>query len=113
MRWSRLCLIGLVFTLGCDSGTNEPLPTFDSGPPPVECDEEMLTIDTGSADGHADPLMVPPMQARAGRLEAGELPPNPDGLLLSAAGDFVLVNEKIAVIIEDVGESDLYDPWGG
>src|SRR5262249_55079680 len=25
----------------------------------------------------------------------------------------VIANDKIAVVIEDVGDSDLYDPWGG
>src|SRR6185369_8376601 len=28
-------------------------------------------------------------------------------------GDFVLANDRVALVIEDVGDSDLYDPWGG
>ena len=28
-------------------------------------------------------------------------------------GDFVIANDRIALVIEDVGDSDLYDPWGG
>ena len=27
--------------------------------------------------------------------------------------DFVLANEHVAMVIEDVDESELYDPWGG
>jgi len=34
-------------------------------------------------------------------------------LLTWQDGDFVLANDKIALVIEDVGDSDLYDPWGG
>ncbi len=30
-----------------------------------------------------------------------------------ADGDFVLANSRVAIVIEDVGPSDLYDPWGG
>lgn len=35
------------------------------------------------------------------------------GLVTWKDGDFVLANDRIAVVIEDVGDSDLYDPWGG
>lgn len=71
-----------------------------------------LEFATGT-EGHADPLGVGAGQARAGRLAAADVPVSPSGLGTWAAGDFVLANEKIAVIIEDVGPSDLYDPWGG
>jgi hypothetical protein len=37
----------------------------------------------------------------------------PNGLSVYEAGDFVIANDKFALIIEDVGDSDLYDPWGG
>lgn len=52
--------------------------------------------------------------ARAWVLEASDLPEDPTGsLAVYRAGDFGLANEKVAVLIEDVGFSDLYDPWGG
>lgn len=35
------------------------------------------------------------------------------GLAVWESGDFVLANDRVAMIIEDVGPSDLYDPWGG
>ncbi|NOY93387.1 MAG: CehA/McbA family metallohydrolase, partial [Deltaproteobacteria bacterium] len=34
-------------------------------------------------------------------------------LLTWEAGDFVLANDRIAVVIEDAGPSDGFDPWGG
>ena len=37
----------------------------------------------------------------------------PSGLVTWKDGDFVLANDKVALVIEDVGDSDLYDPWGG
>src|SRR5215470_7881710 len=64
-------------------------------------------------DGHPTPLAAGPSEARAGRVRAGDLPPVPSGLITWKAGDFVLANAKIALVIEDVGDSDLYDPWGG
>ncbi len=67
----------------------------------------------GDSDGHTDPLGVASGEVRAGRLKASELPEDPKGLQLYEAGDFVLANDTVAVIIEDAGISDLYDPWGG
>lgn len=87
-----------------------PDAVFDA--PPVTCDRE-FTFETGSPTGHAQPLNVSPGQARAGRLTAAQLPTDPNGLAVWTAGDFVLANENFAVIIEDAGPSDLYDPWGG
>ncbi len=64
-------------------------------------------------DGVADPLAVPAGEARAGRIDEGELPADASEYLTWRAGDFVLANERVAMVIEDVGASDLYDPWGG
>ena len=68
---------------------------------------------TGDADGHPAPLAAGPSEARAGRVRAEDLPSVPSGLITWKAGDFVLANDKVALVIEDVGDSDLYDPWGG
>nr|MBA2542856.1 hypothetical protein [Deltaproteobacteria bacterium] len=67
----------------------------------------------GDLDGHAEPLGSGPSEARAGRIAAADLPVVPSGLVTWKAGDFVLANDKVALVIEDVGDSDLYDPWGG
>ncbi|MCA9575931.1 MAG: CehA/McbA family metallohydrolase [Myxococcales bacterium] len=64
-------------------------------------------------DGVANPLGATSTQALAGRATAGMLPEFHSGLQSWAAGDFILANDKIAVVIEDVGPSDNYDPWGG
>ena len=67
----------------------------------------------GDLDGHPDPLHALPTEARAGRVTAADLPDVPSGLITWKAGDFVLANDRIALVIEDAGDSDLYDPWGG
>jgi len=67
----------------------------------------------GDPDGHAAPLQAGPTEARAGRIHAADLPAVSSGLITWQDGDFVLANDKIALVIEDVGDSDLYDPWGG
>jgi hypothetical protein len=41
------------------------------------------------------------------------LPPFHSGLQAWEPGDFILANDKVAIVIEDVGPSDNYDPWGG
>lgn len=69
-------------------------------------------LDVGT-DGHAEPLGAAPGEARAGRLRADQLPAVASGLITWQAGDFVLANNKVALVIEDVGDSELYDPWGG
>lgn len=81
----------------------------DGGSAACELD---LSFEAGG-DGVDDPSAVPAGQARAGRLSAAADPGSPSGLGVWAPGDFVLANERIAVVIEDVGASDLYDPWGG
>ncbi len=70
-------------------------------------------FDDGDANGHAEPLGAAAGEARAGRVRASDLPTVASGLITWREGDFVLANDKIAIVIEDVGDSDLYDPWGG
>ncbi len=89
--------------MGDDAGT-------DAGPPPP-C--ELAAFEVGDPDGHPDPLGVGPGEARAGRARADQLPDFPSGLQVWEGGDFVLANEHVAMVIEDAGPSELYDPWGG
>src|SRR5689334_255750 len=67
----------------------------------------------GDTTGSTDPLHAGPNEARAGRIHSADLPVVPSGLVTWKDGDFVLANDKVALVIEDVGDSDLYDPWGG
>ncbi len=68
----------------------------------------------GDVTGHAAPLGAGPTEARAGRIRsADQLPATTLGLATWTVGDYVLANDKVAMVIEDVGDSHLYDPWGG
>ena len=83
------------------------------------CGDDSKTCDTqgpfaeGDLVGHPQPLGSGPNEARAGRVHAADLPAVSSGLITWQDNDFVLANDKIALVIEDVGDSDLYDPWGG
>jgi hypothetical protein len=72
-----------------------------------------LPFADGDPNGHPDPLGSSITEARAGRIRADQLPAVPSGLVTWADGDFVLANDRVALVIEDAGDSDLYDPWGG
>ncbi len=63
--------------------------------------DDSLDLDIGSGE------------VRAGRLSEEQLPVDPNGLAVWQAGDFALVNEHIALIIEDARTSDGYLPFGG
>ena len=89
----------LLVTLGASCGDN------------AKC--ELGEFPAGDLDGHPDPLHAGVTEARAGRVTAADLPDVPSGLITWHEGDYVIANAKIALVIEDVGESDLYDPWGG
>lgn len=82
------------------------------GAPPATCDVD-IALELGDADGHPEPLGAAAGEARAGRAEAGELPSWPSGLATWEPGDFILANDRVAIVIEDAGTSDLYDPYGG
>jgi hypothetical protein len=75
-----------------------------------------LPFADGDPNGHPDPLGSGPSEARAGRIHTEQLNPVGQGIppmLTWADGDFVIANDRVAMVIEDVGDSDLYDPWGG
>jgi hypothetical protein len=92
--------------VACGGGKASP----DAGP---TCAAPPAAPALGSTTGHANPLGASATEARAGRLKPGDLPVVPGALVTWAPGDFVLANDKVALVIEDVGDSDLYDPWGG
>jgi hypothetical protein len=119
-RW--LGLVTLASLVACGGG-NAP-PGTDAGEGDAAADANVdafvptctLTpsIPTGSTTGHADPLHATATEARAGRIQPADLPAFDSGLQVwDRDPAFVLANDRIAIVIEDVGPSDLYDPWGG
>lgn len=64
-------------------------------------------------DGHADPLGAAAHEARAGRIHAASLPPDPGHLATWRDGDFVLANDHLALVVSQPGNQEVYDPYGG
>lgn len=104
-RPSRFLHLTVLLLLSACDQPAEPEP--DAG-----C-EALPPFATGDANGHAEPLGAAPGESRAGRLAAEDLPADRTGLATWEAGDFVIANDRVALIIEDAGHSDLYDPYGG
>ncbi len=104
-------ILSILSALAATSCGGDDTADPDGGAP--RCETPPGPIATGDLTGHAAPLGAGPGEARAGRLTAGQLPATTSGLLTWKAGDYVLANNKVALVIEDVGDSDLYDPWGG
>nr|MBK7069795.1 carboxypeptidase regulatory-like domain-containing protein [Deltaproteobacteria bacterium] len=82
----------------------------DSGP--SECPAGAVFA-TGSEQGAADPARVPSGQARAGRLTAAQLPVDRTGLGTWQEGDYVVANNRVALLIESARPSSGYMPSGG
>jgi AraC-like DNA-binding protein len=110
-------LAGVVaFGLACSDDTATP-PDGSTGDRPagdgaVNCTNRP-PFETGSAEGAATPLTVPAGGVRAGRLAMADLPTDRTGLSTWKAGDYVLANERVALMIEAARPSSGYDPWGG
>jgi len=105
----RRALIALLL-VACGEEEPPPTPLEDAGPPPPTC-EASPGVEPGDPDGHPEPLGAPAGEARAGRL--ADVPDDASGMLRWAAGDFALANDRIAVVIEDVGISDEFHHAGG
>jgi len=117
MRWLLMVLFVLA---GCgdDSGGDASTDASHDSAADASLDasttcDSVPALELGDAMGDADPLGSDATEARAGRLSADDLPPDPSRLLTWEPGDFVLANDRIAVVIEDAGASDGFDPWGG
>jgi hypothetical protein len=110
MSKRHLSLLPLVLLLACDPPDVVDDAGTDAGP--TACEAPPPAIETGG-EGHAAPLGSSATEARAGRLTEAMLPVSSTGLETWAAGDFVLANDRVALIIEDDGPSDLYDRYGG
>ena len=104
---------------GCGDDSDEPdTGVLDAGPDTGEEDtgptcEGVADLEMPMAAPHDDPLGSSAGEARAGLLSADDIPADPGGLLRWAPGDFVLANDRVAIVIEAAGVSDGYDPFGG
>lgn len=115
LAWVGFC--SLLFACGGsgddpDSGGEDVLPDsgeVDTGP---TCDG-VDALEMPTAAPHDDPLGAPVGEARAGVLGADDLPEDPGGLIRWAEGDLVVANNRVALVIENAGASDGYDPFGG
>ncbi len=103
----RRLVMGLLCVAGC---ALEPHPGRE--PEPDICLEDSFAI---GDDGHDDVFGAKAAgQARAGRItDLSEVAQPAHGRQQIEAGDFVLANDSIAVVIEDGGLSDGYGRFGG
>jgi hypothetical protein len=96
-----------ILSAGCGAGTHPPHP-------PQGCALEGAVFEVGDPNGHADPTGARAAgQARAGRIQASAIAQPAHGRQKIEDGDFLLINDKIAVVIEDRGPSDGYARFGG
>lgn len=105
---SPLLLATLVAACSSDDAPPE-------GPNPPACALDVASFEVGDPNGHADPFGARAAgQARASRIRDGATFPQPaHGRQRIETGDFVLINDRIAVVIEDKGLSDGYGRFGG
>lgn len=97
----------LPLVLSCDE--TDPV---DAGIDAGMC-EAPAPLERGELAGVSDALGAAAGEARAGILEADQLPADTLGMSTMSAGDFVLANDRVAIVIEAEGASDGFDPWGG
>ncbi len=95
---------------GVDAAPDAPSDGVNPDTAPVEC---VAHLEEPTDAAHAAPLAAAAGEARAGRLTAADIPADPSGLLVWSAGDWVLANDRVALVIEATGASDGFDPWGG
>jgi hypothetical protein len=129
MRRAVLALAGVVVLGSCSDPTEAPRDaaaavdaTMDAaadaevGSPedsgPTECPAS-TPFATGTVEGAPDPTMAPAGAARAGRLTTATLPADRTGLNTWQAGDYVLANSRVALLVESARPSSGYNPWGG
>jgi hypothetical protein len=116
-RWVSLAfvlaagLLALPGAVACSSDDSADTDAAIAG----QCPTESTTFDVGDPTGHADPYgAAAAAQARAGRLtDESMIVQSAHGRQKIRVGDFVLANDKVAVVIEDAGLSDGYVQFGG
>lgn len=104
LRHASLAALLALFTMGCGGDAVEEPPPACVGP-----------LEVGDAEGHPDPFGARAAgEARAARIaDATLLAPPAHGRQPIRDGDYVLVNEHIAVVIEGARISDGYGRFGG
>jgi hypothetical protein len=112
MRFSRSPGLLLLPSLLASCSSAEAPPPSDQTP---TCTLPSTVFEAGDPVGHPDPLGAPAAkQARAGRIsDLAGVPQPAHGRQRIEVGDYLLVNERIAVVIEDKGLSDGYGRFGG
>ena len=116
-RRTRLASATALLLAGCptpvtveDTGSGDaPVVTPDGGP--LCSAPEAFAI--GTPTGHPNPLGAVAGEARAGRVLATDLPADPAGLATWSAGDYVLANERFALVVSGPERFEVYDPHGG
>lgn len=95
--------------------STDPVVPDPPDPPGPTCKLADAVFEAGDPVGHADPLgAAAAKQARAGRIGDASMVPQPaHGRQRIEAGDYLIINDKIAVVIEDKGLSDGYARFGG
>ena len=108
------------FLLSCTDGdpqTMEPIPIDPQamGPCAAQGVSEQTRFPGGHPTGHADPLSAKQAgQARAAKISTESWIKQPDNARHKVRlGDYLLINDKVAVYIEAPGLSDGYQPNGG
>ncbi|MBI4703008.1 MAG: CehA/McbA family metallohydrolase [Deltaproteobacteria bacterium] len=105
-------LRSLLLCAALASAACAPAETVPEPAPGAAC---AVTLAQGDPLGHPDPLGAKAAgQARAGRIdELSQVPQPAHGRQRVRSGDYLLINDKIAVVIEAPGLSDGYDYFGG
>lgn len=67
----------------------------------------------GAEVGAASPLAAAEGSVRAGQIATGAVPPGSNGLAEWRAGDYILSNGRVALLVEGRRASSGYMPWGG
>lgn len=103
-----LFFAGLLGSCSSDADSEKPANT-------QSCALTGAVFEVGDPNGHADPFGAKAAgQARASRIkDAATFPQPAHGRQRIDTGDFVLINDRIAVVIEDKGLSDGYGRFGG
>lgn len=98
---------------GCSDAPTPPPPP--PGGAAAACPAGMLVeLDVGDSKGHPDPLGAKAAgQARAGAILASQIPQPAHGRQKIEDGDFLLVNDRAAFVIENKDLSDGYARFGG
>ena len=96
MAFVALAAASLPLVAGCDDTTD---------PPPDACSTLAKTFAVGDPNGSSDPFGAKAAgQARVGRIKAADVKQPAHGRQQIQDGDFVLANDKIAVVVEDISE---------